>query len=174
MAKPSNLRLSRPWLMLAAVLVVGCGRTPRNPAAEIVNKSPDTIDTEDFESFHLTFNGTPLDQPLTVTSGEVVTIEGRMKLKPERFPIGTSGMLHLRFQPVGTSGKDWDNLQSVMDWPRPIADSLRYNGTVTADPGEYELRAYVILHGMYLDLPGHKLLAKGRVTVTPDNASGRN
>lgn len=170
MATPSELLHRWIWLTLLLVILVGCERTPRNPAAEIVNKSPDTVDAEDFETFELTLNGTPLDQPLTVTSGEVVTIEGRIQFKPDRFPIGTSGMLHLRFQPVGAPPQDWDNLQSVMDWPRPIADSLRYTGTVTADPGEYELRAYVILHGMYLDLPVHKLAAKGRVTVTPDHA----
>lgn len=170
-------------VVFASAILLGAGisgcsgesQLPHNPALEIVNNPSTETSHENVTEQLILIDGVRLEEGAIVVFGDDAHITGTMTLDLTQFEGGVGyGSLYIRIVPTGTTEEDWRSrnqlMEYSMEWSGMIRDELDFHEPVDAPPGEYDARAYAMLHGPYEDLPRFDLIARGNITVIANSA----
>lgn len=161
-------------LLLAVVLTAGCQqRMPPSPRAEIaLGQRPDSIDRSLLDDVRLSIDGVDAlsDTPI-VTAGSEAHFTGLIVPKDGVLKPGqTLLFLVVRHHKVGDVGAQWDKPDPAQEWALHSGkNKIDQKQTIKLEPGEYELRYYV-MRDNFLDLnelPGVYYLGRGKLNVVP-------
>ncbi len=142
---------------------------PMAPVMEAVYVRSTEIQRNFVQKCDLQINGKNFDSTKhIIPSHSEIHITGLAHLDPEKveWPVYVSGFAIIGYRPKGASEKEW-RTSSEQEWVGgQTAGKIDYTASVTAPPGEYELRAYILMDISGMETPTLEYVLRGEAVIT--------